>query len=172
MKQVITLDGGAARIIANDPWVFIHAEADLIQHKTPEQLILPLKLWGSMRPAEVSQGHEISLNGVWLAPDDDEELLMPWLNALPLIALQFPSFRDGRAYTQAYVLKTRLGWCGELRAVGDVLRDQLSHMRQCGFNSFAIREDKSVTDALKGLAGISVLYSRSAIEPRPLFRRR
>jgi uncharacterized protein (DUF934 family) len=91
---------------------------------------------------------------------------------VPLIALQFPIFRDGRAYTQAYVLRVRLGWQGELRAVGDVLRDQLSHMRQCGFNSFAIRADKSAADALKGLAGISVLYGRSVIQPSPLFRRR
>lgn len=172
MKQVIMLDGGLAKILQDDPWVFINSEEDLIQHKIPGKLILPLKLWESMRPAEVSQGHEVSLNGVWLAPDDDEELLIPWLAVLPLIALQFPSFRDGRAYTQAYVLKARLGWSGELRAVGDVLRDQLSHMRQCSFNSFAIREDKSAIDALKGLSGISVLYGRSAIEPRPLFRRR
>lgn len=172
MKQVIALEDSIAKVMESDPWIFITSEEELIQHKTPEKLILPLKLWESMRAAEVSQGHEVSLNGVWLAPDDDEELLAPWLNALSLIALQFPSFRDGRAYTQAYVLKARLGWSGELRAVGDVLRDQLSHMRQCGFNSFAIREDKSASDALKGLSGISVLYGRSAIEPRPLFRRR
>lgn len=172
MKQVIALEDGIAKVLERDPWIFITSEEELIQHETPEKLILPLKLWESMRAAEVSQGHEVSLSGVWLAPDDDEELLAPWLNTLPLIALQFPSFRDGRAYTQAYVLKARLGWTGELRAVGDVLRDQLSHMRQCGFNSFAIREDKSASDALKGLSGISVLYGRSAIEPRPLFRRR
>ena len=54
----------------------------------------------------------------------------------------------------------------------DVLRDQLSHMRQCGFDGFAVREDKSAADALKGLAGMSVSYGRSVIEPRPLFRRR
>ena len=172
MKQVIALEDGVAKVLESDPWIFIASEEELIQHKTPDNLILPLKLWESMRAAEVSQGHEVSLNGVWLAPDDDEESLAPWLNALSLITLQFPSFRDGRAYTQAYVLKARLGWSGELRAVGDVLRDQLSHMRQCGFNSFAIREDKSAIDALKGLSGISVLYGRSAIEPRPLFRRR
>ena len=59
-----------------------------------------------------------------------------------------------------------------VRAVGDVLRDQLSHMRQCGFDAFAVREDKSAEDALKGLAGLSVLYGRSVIEPNPLFRRR
>jgi len=70
------------------------------------------------------------------------------------------------------LLRSRFGWAGELRAIGDVLRDQLSHMRQCGFDSFAVREDKSAEDALKGLAGMSVLYGRSVIEPRPLFRRR
>lgn len=172
MKKVISLESGIAKIHADDPWVFIENEADLAQYQTTENLILPIKLWEMMRAAEVSQGHENSLNGVWLVPDDDEELLKPWLNVLPLIALQFPSFRDGRAYTQAYTIKARLGWCGELRAMGDVLRDQLSLMRQCGFNSFAIREDKSVEDALKGLSGISVLYARSAIEPKPLFRRR
>jgi uncharacterized protein (DUF934 family) len=91
---------------------------------------------------------------------------------VPLIALDFPSFRDGRAYSQAYLLRTRMGWQGELRAIGDVLRDQLSHMRQCGFDAFAVREDKSAEEALKGLAGTSVLYGRSVIEPRPLFRRR
>jgi uncharacterized protein (DUF934 family) len=107
-----------------------------------------------------------------LGPDDEVESLKPWFSHLPLIALDFPSFRDGRGYSQAYLLRTRLGWTGELRAVGDVLRDQLSHMRQCGFDSFAVREDKSAEDALKGLAGMSVLYGRSVIEPRPLFRRR
>ncbi|MCY1525939.1 hypothetical protein D9M68_609400 [compost metagenome] len=91
---------------------------------------------------------------------------------MPLIALDFPTFRDGRGYSQAYLLRTRLGWQGELRAIGEVLRDQLSHMRQCGFDAFAVRQDKSVEDALKGLAGISVQYGRSALEPRPLFRRR
>lgn len=108
----------------------------------------------------------------WLAPDDEPEELAPWLAGLSLIALEFPSFRDGRAYSQAYLLRSRLGWQGELRAVGDVLRDQLSHMRQCGFDAFAVREDKSAADALKGLNGISVLYGRSVLEPRPLFRRR
>jgi uncharacterized protein (DUF934 family) len=110
--------------------------------------------------------------GLLLGPDDDVESLQPLLADVAMIAIDFPSFRDGRGYSQAYLLRRRLGWQGELRAVGDVLRDQLSHMRQCGFDSFAVRADKSVEDALKGLAGMSVLYGRSAIEPRPLFRRR
>ena len=159
MNNVLRLEEGVARIVADDPWALVRE----LDGKLPDgSLILPLTRW-LQDPAQ---------QAVWLGPDDEVECLKPWFNSLPLIALDFPSFRDGRGYSQAYLLRTRLGWTGELRAVGDVLRDQLSHMRQCGFDSFAVREDKSVEDALKGLAGMSVLYGRSVIEPRPLFRRR
>ncbi|CAD5110473.1 DUF934 domain-containing protein [Zestomonas carbonaria] len=158
MNNLIRLVDGQPRLIDDDPWNLVR-DGD---EASGDRLILPLPLWLERR--EVGQG-------VWLAPGDEPEALQPWLAELPLIALDFPSFRDGRAYSLAYLLRTRLGWRGELRAVGDVLRDQLSHMRQCGFDAFAVRADKSAEDALKGLAGISVLYGRSALEPRPLFRR-
>ena len=159
MNNLLRLEAGEARIVTDDPWTLMR---DCEGASPVGPLILPLATW-----LEAPQ-----LHGVWLGPDDEVESLRPWLGQLRLIALDFPSFRDGRAYSQAYLLRTRMGWAGELRAVGDVLRDQLSHMRQCGFDSFAVREDKSAEDALKGLAGMSVLYGRSAIEPRPLFRRR
>ena len=159
MNNLLRLQEGVARIAADDPWTLVRAlEGDL----PTGPVILPLARW-----LEDPQPH-----GVWLGPDDEVESLKPWFDTLALIALDFTSFRDGRGYSQAYLLRTRLGWTGELRAIGDVLRDQLSHMRQCGFDSFAVREDKSAEDALKGLAGMSVLYGRSVIEPRPLFRRR
>ena len=171
MKQVISCREGVAQLIANDTWILIDTE-EALDRAPQEKLILPLSLWQKQQSDEVLAGLAVSSYGIWLGPEDNEELLQPWLPVLPLIALHFPSFRDGRPYTQAYRLRIRLGWLGELRAFGDVLRDQLSHMRQCGIDSFAIREDKSAEDALKGLAGISVLYSRSALEPKPLFRRR
>ncbi|BAN46624.1 DUF934 domain-containing protein [Metapseudomonas resinovorans] len=158
MNNLIKLLDGQARLV-DDPWSLVR-EA---QGALPEgPLILPLALWRERDGAD----------GLLLQPDDEVEALGPLLSGVPLIAVEFPSFRDGRGYSQAYLLRTRLGWRGELRAVGDVLRDQLSHMRQCGFDAFAVREDKSAEDALKGLAGLSVLYGRSVIEPRPLFRRR
>ncbi|MGF6284265.1 DUF934 domain-containing protein [Pseudomonas silensiensis] len=159
MNNVLRLEEGVARIVTDDPWTLVR---DVNDEWPTGAVILPLARWLEGPPQK----------GVWLGPDDEVESLKPWLSHLPLIALDFPSFRDGRGYSQAYLLRTRLGWTGELRAVGDVLRDQLSHMRQCGFDSFAVREDKSAEDALKGLAGMSVLYGRSVIEPRPLFRRR
>lgn len=160
MRNVIGLHAGQAQLVENDGWQLLREPAETLP---PGALILPLHRW----LAQPSGYH-----GLWLGPDDDVEALQLWLGVLPLIAIDFPSFRDGRGYSQAYLLRTRLGWQGELRAVGDVLRDQLSHMRQCGFDSFAVREDKSAVDALKGLQGMSVLYGRSVIEPRPLFRRR
>lgn len=182
MMNVIFLAQDGAKVVVDDPWVLIDSEADLLEkretlketelEKDKGKYILPFGLWKTLQSEAVINGEQQSQQGFWLGPDDEEESVKPWLAVVPIIALQFPSFRDGRAYTQAYVLRIRLGWLGELRAVGDVLRDQLSHMRQCGFNSFAIRADKSATDALKGLAGISVLYGRSVIQPMPLFRRR
>lgn len=158
MNNLIKLLDGQARLV-DDPWTLLR-EA---QEPLPAgPLILPMALWRERG----------GVDGLLLQPDDEVEELVPYLAGLSLIAIDFPSFRDGRGYSQAYLLRTRLGWRGELRAVGDVLRDQLSHMRQCGFDAFAVREDKSAEDALKGLAGVSVLYGRSVIEPRPLFRRR
>jgi len=185
MKNLIRLQDGVAQVAPDDSWELLREVPEVL----PEgNLILPLETWLShgTRRSELARepdvGHDHSrassllqgrnAPGVWLAPDADVEVLREHLSELSLIAIDFPSFRDGRGYSLAYLLRQRLGWKGELRAVGDVLRDQLAHMRQCGFDSFAVREDKSVEDALKGLAGLSVLYGRSAIEPRPLFRRR
>jgi len=159
MNNLLRMEESGARIVLDDPWTLIRSPDTA---PGSGMLILPLAHWLESP----------STHAVWLGPDDSVESLLPWLTSLPLIALDFPSFRDGRAYSQAYLLRSRFGWKGELRAIGDVLRDQLSHMRQCGFDSFAVREDKSAEDAPKGLAGMSVLYGRSVIEPRPLFRRR
>lgn len=173
MKQVIVLNAdGSPHIRADDPWLLIENDIQLADAPANQPVILPLNLWEARQSARVLAGETVSDDAIWLTPDDEVETILAWLPVLPLIAVHFPSFRDGRGYSQAYLLHNRYGWRGELRAVGDVLRDQLSHMRQCGFNAFAIRADKSVDDALKGLQGLSVLYGRSAIQPEPLFRRR
>ena len=154
--------------IVEDGWQWIDADEALpaARLETGGRFLLPLALWLAHR-----ESLDPARAGVWLGPDDELEPVLPWLADIPLIAIRFPVFTDGRGYSLARLLRSRHGYTGELRAVGDVLRDQLAHMRQCGFDAFAVRADKSLTDALKGLAGLSVLYGRSAIEPRPLFRR-
>ncbi|HCA23472.1 MAG TPA: oxidoreductase [Pseudomonas sp.] len=168
MNNLIRLTEHGPERVCTDPWTLALTE----EPAADGPRILSLDAWLQRQPEPVLSGQAPSADAVCLQPDDEAEQLQPYLAVLPLIAVLFPSFRDGRGYSQAYLLRTRVGWTGELRAVGDVLRDQLSHMRQCGFDAFAIREDKSAEDAIKGLNGMSVLYGRSAIEPRPLFRRR
>ena len=80
-------------------------------------------------------------------------------------------FSDGRGYSIAYNLRVRLKFTGELRAVGDVLRDQLFYLQRVGFNAFATRADRSMEEALKGLSDFSDVYQTSWDQKSPLFRR-
>lgn len=169
MKNVIRLVDGVPELVQDDPWVVIKDDQEL---SVDERAIVPANSWVARQPAAVLAGDEISSDGVLFSAEDEFADWQDRLNVIPLIAIEFSSFRDGRGYSQAYLLRSRYHFEGELRAIGDVLRDQLSYMRQCGFNSFAVRQDKSAVDALKGLAGVSVLYGRSVVEPRPLYRRR
>lgn len=169
MKNIIKLAEGVPELVENDPWVIVDESHELLPG---ERAIYLANTWICHQSEKVLSGNEMSSDGILFKAEDKFDALLDALPCIPLIAIDFPSFRDGRGYSQAYLLRARHGWEGELRAVGDVLRDQLSHMRQCGFTSFAVRPDKSASDALKGLTGISVLYGRSAIEPKPLYRRR
>ncbi|MEK1939121.1 MAG: DUF934 domain-containing protein, partial [Pseudomonas sp.] len=72
----------------------------------------------------------------------------------------------------AYMLRTRYGYKGEVRAIGDVLRDQLWALQRVGFDAFALREDKDPEDALKAFSEFNEVYQASADQPQPLFRRR
>ena len=93
------------------------------------------------------------------------------LGRLALVAVDFPKFSDGRGYSTAFNLRKRLAYTGELRAIGDVLRDQLWPLSRVGFDAFATRQDRSIIDALKGLTVFSETYQASVDQPLPLFRR-
>ncbi|SEQ80661.1 Uncharacterized conserved protein, DUF934 family [Amphritea atlantica] len=165
MKNIITTVNGVSGVVHDDPWSMPgEDESD----NRDFQIVSLERLLALAESGERLQGQY----GVMLHPDDDPDILLPWLASLRLIALQFPRFSDGRAYSQAYLLRARYGFEGELRAVGDVLRDQLAAMRHCGFSSFAIREDRSAEEALKGLEVFDLIYARSVSTPQPLFRRR
>lgn len=109
--------------------------------------------------------------GVWLAPTDDPSQLLPWLDRLSLIAIEFPKLVDGRGYSLAALLRTRHGYRGELRAVGEVAIDQLCFLHRVGFNSFALRADQDVATAAASLKTYSDAYQGAAIEPLPAYRR-
>ena len=131
------------------------------------KVIVPLKVWQSQR-ALIGARSDL---GVWLASDERPEDLQDDVGALPVIAVDFPKFADGRGYSIAYNLRARLDYKGELRAIGDVLRDQLFYMQRVGFNAFATRPDRNIHDALKGLTDFSDSYQTSWDQKNPLFRR-
>ena len=131
-------------------------------------VIVPLSLWLSAREALRARADV----GVWLKPDDDPDCLAADCPALPLIAVDFPQFSDGRGYSTARLLREKYGFAAELRAIGDVLRDQLYYMAQCGFNAFAVRADRDIDDAFKGLSDFSDNYQATWQRDVPLFRRR
>lgn len=108
--------------------------------------------------------------GVRLAPTDDPATLKPFLDSLPLIAVEFPKFTDGRGYSIAALLR-RYGYRGDLRAVGDVLVDQVFFLKRVGFTSFALRADQDRDAARRALARYSDSYQGAHDQPLPAFRR-
>jgi uncharacterized protein (DUF934 family) len=108
---------------------------------------------------------EVSVGVIW--PNDRRvSELAPYLDALSLVALVFPTFRDGRAYSQARQLREHYGFHGELRATGEVLRDQLLFMLRAGFDSFVLKREKDATVLNGVLRRYSVFYQPSA-DSRP-----
>jgi uncharacterized protein (DUF934 family) len=86
--------------------------------------------------------------------------------------VNFPKFGDGRGYSAARLLRERYGWRGELRAIGDIFRDQLQFLAGCGFDAFALREGEDPQEALAGFGVFSESYQATVAQPLPLFRRR
>ncbi|TXI17778.1 MAG: DUF934 domain-containing protein [Nitrosomonas sp.] len=156
--------------IVADDWAVLRlneqdsAESAMI----PEgRVIVPLQVWLKHRDV-LQKRAEI---GVWLASDERPETLKEDIGKFSVIAIDFPKFSDGRGYSIAYNLRARCGYAGELRAIGDVLRDQLFYMQRVGFDAFVPRPDRSIEDALKGLTDFSEVYQTSINSKLPLFRR-
>lgn len=110
--------------------------------------------------------------GVRLAPDDDLRVLRERIGGLPLVAIDFPKAADGRGYSLATLLRTRLGYPGELRAIGEILVDQLFMLRRVGFTSFALRSDQFLATARAALGRYSDAYQTASDAILPAFRRR
>ena len=131
------------------------------------KIIVPLLVWQAQREQLASRA-EI---GVWIGADERPEELKGELDRFAVIAVNFPKFTDGRGMSIAFNLRRRLGYTGELRAIGDVLRDQLFSMHRVGFDAYAPRPDRNIEDALKGLFVFSEVYQASVDQKQPLFRR-
>ena len=160
--------------ITSDSWQLLEtsealsAALSLDAGKAPGALI-PLPLWLASR--EPCRASHLRL-GVQLEATDDPEDLVPDLGRLELLAVNFKRFTDGRGYSTARLLRARWGYRGELRAVGDVLIDQLFYLMRVGFDAYALRDDQDPHAVAAALRAFSTSYQAGADEPLPLFRRR
>jgi uncharacterized protein (DUF934 family) len=163
------------RAIVNDDWNIVRAAEDGVLPSVDAlpagKVLVPLALWQAQREA-LSAARSRDQLGVWLAPDSEPADIAGDFEQIALIAVDFPKFGDGRGYSIARLLRERYGYTGELRAIGDVLRDQLRFYERCGFNAYALREDKDINDAVKAFTEFTVQYQGAFDEPSPLFRRR
>ncbi|MGB6605102.1 MAG: DUF934 domain-containing protein [Steroidobacteraceae bacterium] len=121
--------------------------------------IVPLARWRSERAALLSA---CSAVGVLLPNTEDVDALYPEIGDRPLIALEFPAFADGRALSQAVVLRTRLKFTGELRAVGDITRDLVFWLGRCGFDAIVPRQDQDLEACRVALTELRVSYQAAA----------
>ena len=132
-------------------------------------ILVPLALWRTQRSLCAMPGVEI---GILLREDDDPREVASEFDRVGVIAIEFPKFSNGRGYSMARLLRARYGFRGELRAVGDVLRDQLFYMARVGFDAFELRADQNVSEALRAFSDFTQCYQASTDQPAPLFRRR
>lgn len=151
--------------IVDDDWKLVADEADL----PAGAVIISVARWRKERDLLLVRSGKLGLKVSGDTPLTD---IAGDLQHFPLIALEFPKFGDGRCFSQARLLRERHGYTGELRAVGDVQRDQLYFMRRCGIDSFAVRADKDIEDALNAFKEFTVRYQPAGDDAQPIYRYR
>lgn len=132
-------------------------------------IIVSLVQWLEQRDALLARNEPL---GIILHSDEKPETIADDLDSFDVIALEFPAFKDGRAYTYARLLRTRYDYKGELRAVGDVLLEQLHFMHRVGFNAFDIHSNDAVRAWEIAAADISVWYQTTGDGRTPIIRLR
>jgi uncharacterized protein (DUF934 family) len=157
------------RSIVSECWQTLNSADDLAVLTPDAGVLAPLVLWQTHGAALRARPGKV---GVWLNSHEDPASIAKELSSFDVVAVNFPKFADGRGYSMARLLRERYGYTGELRAIGDVLRDQLQDLERCGFDAFELRADQNAQAALGAFADFSNQYQTSALQPVPLFRRR
>ena len=154
--------------IRNDDWQVVPTEATEVP---AGKVIVPLARWQANGRELAGRGDV----GVWLAPDQDPLEIAADLEHFAVVAIDFPKFADGRGYSSAALLRTRYGYQGQLRAIGEVLRDQFFYLTRCGFDALQPAEgrysDEQLELALLSLKDFSEPYQGAVDRAEPVWRR-
>ena len=154
--------------IVDDPWAIVPSteHPETVSVPTSHALV-PVAVWQAQPALQ-----KISTIGVWLDNSVNLDELAPSIVQLPVIAIEFPVFVDGRGFSLARLLRERYQYPGELRAIGHVIRDQLCYLKRCGFNAFSFAQGINLAEAITSLNDFTESYQTSVDQPDPLFRRR
>jgi uncharacterized protein (DUF934 family) len=154
------------RIVSGDEWVGLADDAPTAGHMA---VVVSLKRFLAERDVLLSRDFRL---GVRLDPNEGPEALAPDLERISAIFVAFPVFRDGRGFSTARILRSRYRFSGEIRAVGDIARDQLFFLLRAGFDAFELR-DRDHEAAFKWAQdSFSVVYQPAADHAAPAFARR
>ncbi|MDC1514122.1 DUF934 domain-containing protein [Porticoccaceae bacterium] len=152
-------------VVTEDNWTVLQMPVETIPQGN---ILLPLKYWLE-QSAELDG--QAGLVGVWLDSDEEVEALADDLAQLPVVALNFPKFVDGRGFSSARLLRDRYDYKGEIRAIGNVIQDQLFILQRCGFSQFCLADNVDLEAAAKSLNDFSDSYQTAADQDQPLFKR-
>ena len=152
-------------VVIDNHWQLVGADIDSLP---AGDILVPVAYW----QANHQQLAEHSGNvGVWVDGHEEVEEFAGSIAAVPVIAINFPKFVDGRGFSLARLLRERYGYIGEIRAMGDIIRDQLFLMQRCGFNAFQFLSEIDLAAASKSLNDFSDSYQVAVDQPEPLFKR-
>jgi uncharacterized protein (DUF934 family) len=152
--------------VVSDSWIQLDETAESLP---TGNVLLSYEQWQNF--ADQLSNHSGSL-GIWLEGHAEIEQIIEPLLDLPLIAINFPKFADGRGFSSARLIRERYNYSGELRAIGGFIRDQLYLLKRCGFNAFQFSDENELSDAAESLKDFSENYQVSVDQENPLFRRR
>ena len=152
--------------VENDGWITLEESSETLPSG---DVLMTYDQWQGFSEQLIS--HDGGVGVIIDGNAEIEEIIEPLLN-LPLIAINFPKFADGRGFSAARLLRERYNYTGEIRAVGGFIRDQLYLMSRCGFNAFKFTDDTDLSESAKSLQDFSENYQVSVEQKNPLFRRR
>lgn len=157
-------------ILAENTWTLMPKPENPDAEVPAGPVIVPLNVWQAQKE-NLRQRADV---GVWLDSDETPEPLADDAQHLPLIAVNFPVFTDGRSFTHARLLRERYGFTGELRAVGYFLAEQVCFLHRCGVNAFDFGDEREqhLDAARAALRDFTEFYQGAVDQPLPLFRRR
>lgn len=144
------------RSLVEDSWARLEDGAVDVDDRP---LLFPLATWQQQRHALLAR--DPHRTGVWLDGDQEPEALAEDLHRFDCIAIRFPAFMDGRGFSCARLLRERHGYRGELRAIGDIIPDQLHYLRRCGFDAFELPESVTLETALRCLDAFTASYQHA-----------